>query len=106
MMKKFLFASVLAVSFGSWAAFADDITGYVSESHCGAAHNAPSAANTACVKKCLSGGSDPVLVSNGKVIEFDSDSKQKAKSHAGENVKIDGTMNGDVIKIATIEKAQ
>ena len=106
MMKKFLFASVLAVSFGSWAAFADDITGYVSESHCGAAHNAPSAANTACIRKCLKSGSDPVLVSNGKVMQFDGASKEKAKAHAGENVRIDGAMNGDVVQITTIARAQ
>ncbi len=105
-MKKLVFASVLAVSLGSFGAFADDISGYVSESHCGAAHNAPSAANTACINKCLKGGSDPVLVSNGKVMQFDAESKAKAKAYAGDNVKIDGTMNGDVVTINSIDKAQ
>lgn len=105
-MKKLVLASLLSVSLGSFAAFADDISGFVSDSHCGAAHNAPSAASTACINKCLKGGSDPVLVSNGKVMQFDSDSKAKAKSFAGENVKIDGTMNGDTVTINNIEKAQ
>lgn len=105
-MKKLVFASVFFLSLGSFGALADDITGYVSESHCGSAHNAPSAANTACIKKCLKGGSDPVLISNGKVMQFDADSKEKAKAFAGDNVKIDGTMDGDVIKVNTIDKAQ
>jgi hypothetical protein len=105
-MKKLLLASVLVVSFGSVGAFADDITGYISDSHCGAAHHAVSAANTSCIEKCLKSGSDPVLVSNGKIMQFDTDSKEKAKAYAGENVKIDGTMNGDVIKINSIDKAQ
>ena len=105
-MKKLLFASVLAFSFGCMGAFADDITGYVSESHCGAAHNSPSEKNTSCIQKCLKGGSDPVLVSNGKVMQFDADSKEKAKAYAGENVKIDGAMNGDLVKINLIGKAQ
>lgn len=105
-MKKLVLASALVVSFGAFAAFADDITGYVSESHCGAAHNAPSAANTACIKKCLKGGSDPVLVREGKVMHFDADSKTKAEAYAGDNVKIDGTMNGDVVTINSIDKAQ
>ncbi len=105
-MKKLVFGSILALSLGSFAAFADDITGYVSESHCAAKHNAPSAANTKCIETCLKGGSDPVLVSNGKVMKFDSDSREKALAHAGENVKIDGTMDGDVVKINSIDKAQ
>jgi hypothetical protein len=105
-MKNLVFASVLAISFGSLGVFADDITGYISDAHCGAAHHAPSAANTACLQKCIKGGSDPVLVSNGKVMQFDADSKEKAKAYAGDNVKIDGTMNGDVVKINSINKAE
>ena len=105
-MKNLVFASIMAISLGSFAAFADDIAGYVSESHCAAAHNAPSAANTACIRKCLKSGSDPVLVSNGKVMQFDGASKEKAKAHAGENVRIDGAMNGDVVQITTIARAQ
>ena len=105
-MKKLVYTSILAMSLGSFAAFADDITGYVSESHCAAKHNAPSAANTKCIQGCLKGGSDPVLISNGKVMKFDADSKEKAIAHAGENVKIDGTTDGDVIKISSIDKAQ
>lgn len=105
-MKKLFFASALAVSLCSFVASADEITGYVSDSHCGKAHNAPSEKNTACVNKCLGSGSDPVLVSNGKVMKFDAESKDKAKALAGENVKIDGTMDGDTVKVSSIEKAQ
>ncbi len=104
-MKKLFFASFLAVSVCSLAASAEEMTGYISDSHCGKAHNSPSEKNTACVNKCLGGGSDPVLVSNGKVMKFDADSKDKAKALAGENVKIDGTMDGDTIKVNSIEKA-
>lgn len=104
-MKKLLFASALAVSLCSFAASAEEMTGYVSDSHCGKAHNSVSEKNTACVTKCIGGGSDPVLVSNGKVMKFDADSKDKAKALAGENVKIDGTMDGDTIKVNSIEKA-
>ncbi len=105
-MKKLVFASVLAASLCSFGAFADELSGYVSDAHCGAAHNSPSAANTQCINKCLKGGSDPVLVSNGKVMKFDADSKEKARAFAGDNVKIDGTVEGDVVKISSIDKAQ
>ena len=105
-MKKVIFASILAASLCSFGAFAEEVTGYVSESHCGAAHSSPSAENTACIKKCLNGGSDPVLVSNGKVIKIDAASKEKAVSFAGQNVTVNGTMDGDTLKIDTIEKAK
>lgn len=105
-MKKLIFASIMAASLGSFGAFADEMTGYISDAHCGAAHSSPSAANTACIKKCLGGGSDPVLVSNGKVIKIDASSKDKAVAHAGENVTINGTMDGDSLKIDSIETAK
>ena len=82
-MKSLIFASILGASLCATAVLADDISGYVSDAHCGAAHNAPSAANTKCVNKCLGGGSDPVLVSSGKVMKFDDASKYKAKAFAG-----------------------
>ena len=61
---------------------------------------------TKCVNGCLKGGSDPVLVSDGKVMKFDADSKEKALAHAGEMVKIDGSMEGDSVKINSIEAAK
>ena len=103
-MKKLVFGSVLAFSLGSFAAFADNLTGYVSESHCAAKHDTPNAANTKCIQTCLKGGSDPVLVSEGKVYKFDAGSRDKAVTHAGENVKIDGALNGDTVTISSIEK--
>jgi hypothetical protein len=105
-MKKLVLGSILTASLCSFGAFADQMTGYISESHCGTAHSSPSAANTACIKKCLNGGSDPVLVSDGKVIKIDPDSKEKAVAHAGENVTINGSMDGDNLKIESIEKAK
>ena len=105
-MKKLVFASILAASLCSFAAFADDISGYVSESHCGAKHDSVSAANTKCIDACLKGGSDPVLVKDGKVMTFDADSKDKAKAYAGKEVKIDGSMDGGVVKINSIDEAK
>lgn len=105
-MKKLVFASILGASLCTFDAYAEDISGYVSDAHCGAAHNSASDANTACINKCLSKGSDPVLVSNGKVMKFDDASKAKAKAFAGQNVKIDGAMTGDMVTVNSIDKAQ
>jgi hypothetical protein len=105
-MKNLLLASLLGASLCCFAAFGDEVTGYISESHCATAHSSPSAANTACIKKCLNGGSDPVLISNGKVIKIDAGSKDKAVAHAGENVTINGSMDGDTLKIDSIQAAK
>jgi hypothetical protein len=105
-MKRFGLACLLSASLASFAAYADEMTGVISDAHCGAAHSSESAAAEKCVKKCLGGGSDPVLVSNGKVMKFDADSKDKVKSFAGQDVKIDGSMDGDLIKVSSIEKAK
>lgn len=105
-MRKLIFSCSLFLALAPSALIADEITGYVSDAHCGAAHNAVSAANTKCVDKCLQGGADPVLISNGKVMKFDGNSKDKAKAFAGQNVKIDGTLDGHTVKINSIDKAQ
>lgn len=106
-MKKLVLASFLTVSLGSVAAFADAFSGYISDAHCGAKHSSVSAANTKCVvDMCIKGGSAPVLVSDGKVIKFDDDSATKAKAFAGQMVKIDGSMDGDVLKVTSIDKAE
>lgn len=105
-MKKLVLGSFLAASLCSFSAFADELTGYISDSHCGAKHNKVSDANTKCVSDmCIKGGADPVLVKDGKVWKFDADSKEKAKAFAGQEVKIDGTLDGDTVKITSIDKA-
>ena len=104
-MNKLVLSCALVFSLTPAALVADGISGYVSDSHCGAAHSSVSDANTKCIQACLKRGSDPVLVSNGKVMQFDSDSKEKAKAYAGENVKIDGTMDGNTVKVNSIDRA-
>jgi hypothetical protein len=103
-MKKLALAAILGSSF-CLGVFAEDISGYVSDAHCGAKHSSVSEANTKCINACLKAG-DPVLVSDGKVLKFDADSKEKAIAHAGESVKIDGTVTGDTVKINSIDAAK
>jgi hypothetical protein len=104
-MKKFLFGSFVAVSFCSVMAFADSWTGYISDAHCGAAHDKVSEANTECVDKCVKKGSEVVFVYKGKALKLDADSQAKAKAFAGQEVKIDGSLAGDTVTISSIDKA-
>jgi hypothetical protein len=97
----FVFSSLFAVSL-----LADDWTGFVSDAMCAGKHTGAGKGDAACAQKCIKGGSDPVFVSDGKVLKFDADSIAKAKEHAGESVKISGTLNGDTVTIASIEAAK
>ena len=84
----------------------EEVTGYISEAHCGAKHSSVSEANSKCIAGCLKGGADPVLVKDGKVLTFDADSKEKAKAFAGQSVKVNGSVEGNVIKADSITKAE
>ncbi len=107
-MKNLMFSCILAASVFSLTAAAEQMTGYISDAHCGAKHHSVSAANTKCIKDmCIKGGADPVLVvDKTKVVKFDADSKEKAVAFAGQDVSIDGTMDGDMLKINTISEAK
>ena len=99
MKKILLVSSLFAVS-----AFAVELTGVVSEEHCGAKHSTGSAADQKCVEGCMKKGSKPVLVSEGKVYKIDDASKVQA--HLGHKVVVKGDVDGDNIKIESVEMAK
>src|SRR5882724_10059562 len=105
-MKKLILSACLMTFAGATAMLADQIAGYVSEAGCGAKHSTVSEANSKCIAGCLKKGADPVLVSDGKVLKFSAESKDKAKTFAGQSVKISGTLDGDVVTITSIDKAE
>jgi len=106
-MKKLALGCFLTVSAFAFTAAAEQLTGYISDAHCGAKHHTVSDANTKCVKDmCINGGADPVLVSEGKVMKFDDASKDKAKAFAAKNVTIDGSVEGGTVKINSIDEAK
>jgi hypothetical protein len=103
-MRKFVVATMMLASMGALSAMAEDMTGFISDSQC--KHNGSSAKDVACSKACINKkGAAPVFVSEGKVLNFDAASADKAKEMAGEKVTIDGTVNGDTITINSIKKA-
>ena len=104
-MKKLVLASLFVASLGSFAAMAEELTGYVSDSMCGAKHHEVSEANTKCVNGCLKKG-DAVLVVGDKVMKIDADSQAKAKEFAGKNVTVMGSVDGDTVKVSSIEAAK
>jgi hypothetical protein len=104
-MKKLVLASLFVASLGSFAAMAEELTGYVSDAMCGAKHHEVSEANTKCVNGCIKKG-DAVLVVGDKVMKVDADSQAKVKAFAGQNVTVMGSLEGDTVKVNSIEAAK
>jgi hypothetical protein len=100
-----LFLVVLALS--SMPVMAADmsaagVSGYISDSGCGAKHNA-SAPDTACVKKCIGGGAKPVFVDDAKKSVYTIDDPDAIKGHEGHHVSVVAKVN-DADKTIHISK--
>lgn len=104
-MKKFW----MAVSVGSVFAvcgFAETMTGTITDASCGAKHESASAADTACVQRCLKRGSAAVFVTGGKVYQVTAETREKVLELAGQKVTINGKVDGDKLAVETIEAAK
>jgi len=93
----------LALVFWFWAAagFAAEWTGYVSCAKCGAKHHDGSQASVDCVKGCIKGGAQAVLVVGDKTIKITNAAKVP-ESLYGLKVTVKGTLKGDAVEIASI----
>jgi len=99
----------MAVSIGSLltvGAFAETLTGTISDASCGAKHEGAAAADAACVQRCLKRGNPAVLVTGGKVYQIAADSREKVVPLAGQKVTINGKLDGDTVTVNTIEAAK
>src|SRR6516165_12312918 len=76
-----------------------DFSGYIIDQTCSS--KADMKGNEACARKCIKGGSPAVLLTDAKVYRLDD--QAKAVDHAGHKVKITGKLDGDTIKIETIQ---
>ena len=87
----------LLVSIGAAAA---DFSGYIIDQTC--ASKPAMKGNEACARKCIKGGSPAVLLTaDAKVYKLDDPAK--VAEHAGHKVKITGTLEGDSIKVESIQ---
>src|ERR1700742_1397272 len=98
-----LFVVLLALStVPALAADMSKVSGYISDSNCGAKHNG-SAPNAACVKKCIDGGSKPVFVDDAKKEVYTIDDPATIKGHEGHHVAVVAQVN-DTDKTIHISK--
>jgi hypothetical protein len=70
------------------AADSAQITGWISDSMCGAKHTGTGAA---CVKKCIDGGMKPVFVDEAKKQVWSIDNPDAVKAYYGDKVTVTAT---------------
>jgi len=93
-----LFAGVLAMAAdGSW-------TGYISDSQCGVkgANDKAGECTTKCVKEH---GAKYVFVNDADKKVYVVDAQDKVAAHAGHHVTVKGSVDGETLKLTSIDMA-
>ncbi|MFI5056769.1 MAG: DUF5818 domain-containing protein [Candidatus Acidiferrales bacterium] len=93
-----LFAAALAMAAdGSW-------TGYISDSKCGVKGANDKAGE--CTTKCVKEGAKYVFVNDTDKKVYVVDAQDKVAAHAGHHVTVTGIVEGDTLKLTTIDMAK
>ena len=97
-MAALLFGAALTV-----AAEESTMTGYISDSKCGAkgAHEGA----RECTIKCVKGGEKYVFVNDADKKVYAIDAQDKVADHAGHHVTVKGTVEGGTLKLDSVEMA-
>jgi hypothetical protein len=106
-MKNKTIASLALLAFTASLAFAADstMTGYISDSHCGA--KGAREGHEQCAVKCVSDrGGKYVFVNDADHKVYAIDSQDKVAPHAGHHVTVKGTVDGDNLKLASVDMAK
>ena len=94
-------ALVLTTSF----AFAETLTGTVSDSMCGKKHGMSGKSDAECTRACVKGGGDYVLVVGEKIYTLKGD-KAAIDKFAGESAIVTGTTSGTTVTVASIKSGK
>jgi len=102
-MKFRLFAALAFLLFAMSVAPASDRNwnGWITDSRCGAAGAHPGDAE--CAKSCVKKGAKFVLVNDTDKKVYILNPQDKVAPHAGEHVRIKGTVEGHSLKFTSIE---
>jgi cellobiose phosphorylase len=106
-MKARFTMAVLATLFAGTLAMATDgtWTGWISDSQCGA--KGANANARECTIKCVKEhGAKYVFVNDADKKVYVVDAQDKVADHAGHHVTVKGTVEGDTLKLSSIEMAK
>ena len=101
-MKKLAAFAAIAFTLCAGSAFAETLTGVVSDAMC--AKNPAQASrpeHAACAKKCIEGGSPAVLIVNGKVYQVSN--PDKLKPYAGQRITVDASVDKGTLTIESVK---
>src|ERR1700749_4736390 len=101
-MKKLLLVSAFALTLSATSAFAETLTGVVSDAMC--AKNpakASSAAHADCAAGCIKGGSPAVLIVGDKVITVTN--PEKLSGFAGKKITVEGKMVDGKLTVESVK---
>ena len=95
-----LFAGALAIAAdNSW-------TGWISDSQCGVKGANDKAGTAECTTKCVKEhGAKYVFVNDADKKVYVVDAQDKVAAHAGHHVTVKGTVEGDTLKLTSIDMA-
>jgi hypothetical protein len=101
-MRRLAAVTAVALSFACTGAFAESLTGYVSDAMCAKdPHKVASDDHAACAQKCIQGGEKPVLVVGEKVYTITN--PDTLVPHAGHKVTVDGDVKGDALTVKSVK---
>jgi hypothetical protein len=104
-MKLRLAAAGAAILFASALALAADtsMTGYIADSKCSA--KAAHEGARECTIKCVKEGAKYVFVNDADKKVYAIDNQDKVADHAGHHVTVKGSVEGDSLKLSSVEMA-
>ena len=85
------------------AAEESTMTGYISDSKCGAKGANEGARD--CTIKCVKSGEKYVFVNDADKKVYAIDAQDKVADHAGHHVTVKGTVDGTTLKLESVEMA-
>jgi hypothetical protein len=94
-------ALIVLIASTSFAAGAQTVNGWVSDSKCGA--KGANASAEACTKKCIDAGASPVVVTDKDQKVLKVANPDALKDHYGHHVAVTGQVDGDTIHIDSVK---
>lgn len=80
-----------------------ELTGVISNTHCGLKHSSANAGDAGCVNMCVKGNNASyALVSTGKLYTLEGNAEEFAK-FAGQRVKVSGQLMSTTMKVEAVE---
>ncbi len=80
-------------------------TGTVTDEMCGKKHMMAGHSDAECIRACVKGGSKYALQTDDKLYVLKGNDKQ-VDALAGKKAKVTGTLNGNVVTVASISEAK